>query len=194
MYGSLINTLIEAPSIGSLETPGFNTVNCSTSEEGQILELMPRTEWFLLPSNRPNDARTRNGAALPTYSYMNPPNGGPTRIHENMHVCLKKVWTHWEHPKLIHLVLCPLLCLALHLPDIDPPTCRDLPIERQLETVVIDSDLPETLEQADPTPWMARAMNKRPKLLLNAKARKRHGWWLSFDGLDEDSYWSWRWT
>ncbi len=32
--------------------------------------------------------------------------------------------------------------------------------------------LPDTLEQADPIPCIARAMNKRPKLLLNANAKK----------------------
>ncbi len=33
--------------------------------------------------------------------------------------------------------------------------------------------LPETLEQADPIPCIARAMNRRPKLLLNANAKKK---------------------
>jgi hypothetical protein len=33
--------------------------------------------------------------------------------------------------------------------------------------------LPETLEQADPTPCIARAMNKRPKLLLKANAKNK---------------------
>ena len=30
IYGSLISVFNEAPSIGSLDTPGFNTVNCNT--------------------------------------------------------------------------------------------------------------------------------------------------------------------
>jgi hypothetical protein len=33
MYGSLIKVFNEAPSIGSLVTPGFNTVNCNTIDQ-----------------------------------------------------------------------------------------------------------------------------------------------------------------
>ncbi len=36
---------------------------------------------ILHPSNKPNVAKTKNGDALPTYSYINPPNGGPTIIN-----------------------------------------------------------------------------------------------------------------
>ncbi len=35
----------------------------------------------LHPSKKPNVAKTKNGDALPTYSYINPPNGGPTMIN-----------------------------------------------------------------------------------------------------------------
>jgi hypothetical protein len=40
--------------------------------------------------------------------------------------------------------------------------------------------LPETLEQADPIPCIARAMNRRPKLLLNANAKKKKTNYFSY--------------
>ena len=38
MYGSLIRVFNEAPSIGSPETPGFNTVNCNTIDQRKIIQ------------------------------------------------------------------------------------------------------------------------------------------------------------
>jgi hypothetical protein len=43
--------------------------------------------------------------------------------------------------------------------------------------------LPETLEQADPTPCIARAMNKRPKLLLKANAKNKIKYIISSNNL-----------
>jgi hypothetical protein len=38
--------------------------------------------------------------------------------------------------------------------------------------LVFPVHLPDTLEQADPIPCIARARNNRPKLLLKAKAKR----------------------
>ena len=52
----------------------------------QELELLNKEKEieYLHPSNKPNAAKTKNGDALPTNSYMNPPNGGPTRRKKKM--------------------------------------------------------------------------------------------------------------
>jgi len=82
IYGSLISVFNEAPSIGSLDTPGFNTVNCNTiNGKKEIKNHSKKKIGILHPSNKPNVAKTKNGDALPTYSYINPPNGGPTIIN-----------------------------------------------------------------------------------------------------------------
>lgn len=63
-----------------------------------------------------------------------------------------------------------MLSLVLHLQDIDPPTSRGLSnFIASMKTFLLP--LPDTLEQAEPIPCIARAMNKSPKLLLNAKAK-----------------------
>lgn len=46
--------------------------------------------FVLHPSSKPNVARTRNGDALPTYSYINPPNGGPTMMNDLIIHCHMK--------------------------------------------------------------------------------------------------------
>lgn len=79
----------------------------------------------LPPSKRPNAAKTRNGDALLTNSYINPPNGGPTIVNECIcgHVCER---TYLTHRALIRQERFPWLFRAPHLPDTDRPTYRDL--------------------------------------------------------------------
>ena len=63
---------------------------------------------FLHPSNKPNVAKTKNGDALPTYSYINPPNGGPTIINNRIINHHTSKLTYLIHQVLIHLRAVPI--------------------------------------------------------------------------------------